>query len=147
MKAFLEEARLTHWATVGPDGGPSVRPVWFLYEDGALWFTTRTKARRTWADVADGSPVAVSIAREQRPFRAVLAYGTPEVWKRNRLTRLERIAVRYGESEGTRWLAGAQRESDRVLLRLVPEKVVAWNYGKGDYSRMQKGESLRVELP
>lgn len=148
LRAFLEEVHLAHWATIGPDGRPRVRPVWYLYEDGALWFTTRMEARRTGADVAAGSPVAVSIAGEDRPFRAVLAHGTPEVYEgEDRDARLERIATRYGEKEGRRWLAGARREPDRVVLRLVPETVLAWHYGTGDYGRLQRGESLRVRLP
>ncbi len=147
LRAFLEEVHLAHWATLGPDGNPRVRPLWFLYDDGALWFTTRMKARRTGADVAAGSPVVVSIASEDRPFRAVLAFGTPEVWEKDRRKWLERISSRYGEREGKRWLAGALKERDRVVLRLVPDRVLAWHYGKGDYGRMQRGESLRVDLP
>jgi hypothetical protein len=42
---------------------------------------------------------------------------------------------------------GALKEPDRVVLRLVPEKAVAWHYGKGDYTRMQEEESLQVTLP
>jgi hypothetical protein len=34
-----------------------------------------------------------------------------------------------------------------VVLRLLPDKAVAWHYGTGDYGRMQRGGSLRVELP
>ena len=147
LKSFLEEVRLAHWATIGPDGGPRVRPVWYVYDDAKFWFTTRLESRRTGADIADGSPVAVSIADDDRPYRAVIAYGTPEVWTRDRDRWLERIAVRYGEAEGRSWLAGALREPDRVVLRLVPEKVLAWHYGKGDYGRMQKKASLLVDLP
>lgn len=147
LEAFLAEPRLAHFATAGPDGAPRVRPVWFLHADGALWFTTRLEARRTGADVAAGSRVAVCIASEERPYRAVIAYGAPEVWTRDRKRWLERIATRYGEAEGRRWLAGALKEPDRVVLRLAPDKVIAWDYGKGDYGRMQKGGSLRVELP
>ena len=147
LAAFLEEVRLAHFATVGPDGRPRVRPVWFVYQDGALWFTTRLEARRTGADIAAGSPAAVSIASEERPYRAVIALGTPEVWTDDRERWLERIATRYGQAEGKRWLAGALKEPDRVVLRLVPDTVLAWHYGTGDYGRMQKGGSLRVELP
>ncbi len=64
LEAFLQEAHLAHFATSGPDGKPRVRPIWFCYSDGAFWFTTRLEARRTGADVANGSPVAVSIANE-----------------------------------------------------------------------------------
>jgi PPOX class probable F420-dependent enzyme len=147
LAAFLQEAHLAHFATTGPDGMPRVRPVWFCHADGALWFTTRLKARRTGADLADGSLVAVSIASEDRPYRAVIAYGRPEVWEQDTEAWLERIATRYGASEGRRWLAGALKESDRVVLRLVPDKVVAWHYGTGDYGRIQRKESLRVTLP
>jgi hypothetical protein len=89
----------------------------------------------------------VSIANEIRPYRAVIASGRPEVWRKDARRWLERIATRYGEAEGRRWLAGALKEPDRVVLRLVPDTVVAWDYGKGDYGRMQKKESLRVALP
>jgi PPOX class probable F420-dependent enzyme len=147
LKAFLDEVRLCHWATVGPDGRPRVRPLWYLYADRAFWFTTRLEARRTGADVAAGSPVAVSIAGEERPYRAVILHGTPEVWEQDREAWLERIATRYGRAEGLRWLANALKEPDRVVLRMVPDRVLAWDYGKGDYRRMQKGTSLSVDLP
>lgn len=100
--------------------------------DGGFWFATRLEARRTGADVANGSPVAVSIANEDRPYRAVIAYGRAVVWKKGTRSWLQRIATRYGEVEGMRWLAGALKEHDRVVLRLVPEKAVAWHYGTGD---------------
>jgi hypothetical protein len=77
----------------------------------------------------------------------VLAYGTPQVWAEDRERWLERIATRYGEAEGRRWLAGALKEPDRVVLRLEPEKVLSWHYGTGDYGRLQKKASLRVDLP
>jgi PPOX class probable F420-dependent enzyme len=147
LEAFLQESHLAHFATVGPDGKPRVRPLWFCFAEGALWFTTRLEARRTGADVVAGSTVTVSIASDTRPYRAVLAHGTPEVWRTDTRRWLERIANRYGEAEGRRWVSGALKEPDRVVLRLVPETVVAWHYGTGDYTRMQKGESLRVTLP
>lgn len=147
LKAFLDQVRLCHWATVGPDGKPRVRPLWYLYADRAFWFTTRLEARRTGADVVAGSAVAVSIASEERPYRAVILHGTPEVWEQDRESWLERIATRYGQAEGMRWLARALKEPDRVVLRMVPDHVLAWDYGKGDYGRMQKGASLSVDLP
>lgn len=147
LKSFLEDIRLCHWATVGPDGRPRVRPLWYLYAERAFWFTTRLETRRTGADVAAGSPVAVSIASEERPYRAVIIHGTPEVWEEDRDSWLERIATRYGEAEGHRWVAGARQEPDRVVLRLVPDTLITWDYGRGDYHRMQTGASLAASLP
>jgi nitroimidazol reductase NimA-like FMN-containing flavoprotein (pyridoxamine 5'-phosphate oxidase superfamily) len=86
LRAFLEAGHLAHWATVAPDGNPRVRPVWYLYADGAFWFTTRLESRATGTDITAGSSVAVSIADEERPYQAVIAYGTPEVWDQDRDT-------------------------------------------------------------
>jgi general stress protein 26 len=147
LRAFLEEIRLCHWATVDPEGRPGVRPLWYLYEDRAFWFTTRLESRRTGTDVASGSSVAVSIASEERPYRAVILHGTPEVWEEDREVWLERIATRYGEAEGRRWLSGALKEPDRVVLRLAPDTMITWNYARGDYHLMQTGTSLRADLP
>jgi streptogramin lyase len=76
-----------------------VRPLWHCFAEGALWFTTRARGPADRADVVAGSLVAVSIASEERPYRAVLAYGTPEVWTTDAARWLERIATRYGQAE------------------------------------------------
>lgn len=131
LKVFLEEIHLCHWATVGPKGEPRVRPLWYLYAEKAFWFTTRTEVRRTGRDIVGGSPAAVSIASEERPYRAVILHGTPEVWTDDRDAWLERIATRYGKAPGLRWLARAMKEPDRVVMRMVPETVITWDYGKG----------------
>ena len=133
LDEFLAAPRLVHFATVSEDGSPRVRPLWYAYEDGVFYFTTRLEARWTGADVAAGSSVAISIASEDRPYKAVIARGTAHVWTEDRENWLERIAVRYGETSGRAWLAGALKESDRVVLRMVPDTVVTWDYGKGDY--------------
>ena len=132
LKAFLEEIRLCHWATVGSKGEPHVRPLWYLYAERAFWFTTRTEIRRTGADVVAGSPVAVSIASEERPYRAVILHGRPEVWSDDRDSWLKRIATRYGEAPGLKWVARAVKEPDRVVMRMVPDTVITWDYSKGN---------------
>src|SRR6266516_8055480 len=104
LESFLAERRLAHLATVSRAGRPSIRPIWFLWADGAFWFTTRLDTRRGGREVAGGSEVAISIASDDRPYRAVLARGKPEVWKEDVPGWLERIAVRYGEREGKSWL-------------------------------------------
>jgi PPOX class probable F420-dependent enzyme len=132
LEDFLAAPRLAHFATVSGGGRPRVRPLWYAWHDGAFYFTTRMEVRYTGADVTAGSTVAVSIASEDRPYRAVLARGTAQVWTQDREAWLERIAVRYGEAEGRAWLRRALEEPDRVVMRLVPDQLITWDYGKGD---------------
>ena len=129
IDAFLAEPRLCHFATVDAKGHPRVRPLWFLWKDGEFWFTTRLRRRFTGRDVAGGSAVAVSIASETRPYKAVVAHGSPEVVDRTREMLLA-ISTRYGEAPGKRWTAMAMREPDRILYRMKPEKLFSWDYGK-----------------
>ncbi|MFN2544046.1 MAG: pyridoxamine 5'-phosphate oxidase family protein [Actinomycetota bacterium] len=137
LREFLGGERLAHFATVSRDGAPRVRPLWYVYADGAFWFTTRLETRYTGDDVAQGSAVAVSVASEDRPYRAVLARGRAEVWQEDRESWLERIAVRYGEEDGRKWLGHALEEPDRVVLRMVPATIVTWDYGKGDVAHQE----------
>jgi hypothetical protein len=77
LDQFLEAPRIAHFATAGLDGAPWVRPVWCIWEDGAFFFTTTLRARRTGADVAAGSDVAISIASEFHRCRLSLPEASP----------------------------------------------------------------------
>jgi hypothetical protein len=44
------------------------------------------------------------------------------------------------------WYEGALREDDRVIMRLRPDTLVTWDYGKGDYDALNAQRSLRTEL-
>jgi PPOX class probable F420-dependent enzyme len=127
--AFLAEPRLCHFTTVDDRGRPRVRPLWFLWQAGQFWFTTRLEARHTGRDLAASPQVAVSIASEDRPYRAVIAHGPIEVVGKDREILLA-IAARYGPREGHRWLEHAMEESDRVAMRMIPETLLSWDYSR-----------------
>jgi len=124
---FLAPPRLCHFATVDGRGRPRVRPLWYLWRDGEFLFTTRLDARHTGRDLKTHPEVAVCIASEDRPYRAVIAHGRPEVIERTEELLLA-ISTRYGEKEGRRWASKAMSEPDRVLLRMVPETLLTWDY-------------------
>jgi nitroimidazol reductase NimA-like FMN-containing flavoprotein (pyridoxamine 5'-phosphate oxidase superfamily) len=129
IDAFLTEPRLCHFATVDAKGAPRVRPLWFLWRDGAFWLTTRAEARHTGRDLKAHPDVAISVASEDRPYRAVVAHGRPEILPKTR-DMLLAISIRYGEVPGKRWAAVAIKEPDRVILKLEPKTLISWDYGK-----------------
>lgn len=130
---FLAAPRLCHFATTDERGRPRVRPLWYLWRDGEFWLTTRREARRTGRDLDSTARVAISVASEDRPYRAVVAHGPAEVVERDEDTLLA-LSTRYGDAEGRRWTARAMREPDRVLLRVRPTSIITWDYGKGDHA-------------
>ncbi|MBT5579462.1 MAG: PPOX class F420-dependent oxidoreductase, partial [Acidimicrobiaceae bacterium] len=58
---FLDErGHLLRLGTNGVDGLPRVVPIWFVYDEGALWFTPRAKS--AWlADLRADAAVCATI--------------------------------------------------------------------------------------
>jgi PPOX class probable F420-dependent enzyme len=129
IDGFLAEPHLCHFATIDADGLPRVRPLWYLWKDGEFWLTTRTRARFTGRDLSSSPRVALSIGSEYRPYRAVVVHGIPEVVPKDR-EMLIAISTRYGDEPGSAWTVEAMAQDDRVLMRLVPEKLFSWDYAK-----------------
>lgn len=128
VASFLDQPRMAHLATIDAGGEPRIRPVWYLWRDGALWMTTRVHVRHTGRDLETHPRVAVSIASDDRPYRAVVLHGTPEVHGKDEQLLLD-VATRYGEREGRAFVAEAMAQDDRVVLKLVPDELISWDYG------------------
>ncbi len=59
--AFLDESgHLMRLGTNGADGMPRVIPLWFVHEEGALWFTPRARSAWLASLRLDASVVATS---------------------------------------------------------------------------------------
>jgi len=90
--------------------------------------------------------VALSIASDKRPYRAVCAFGTASLLQDGRDEWLSKIGLRYGKREGKLWLQEALRQPDRVVMILRPDHILSWDYGKGDDERQGKGESMVTRI-
>jgi PPOX class probable F420-dependent enzyme len=132
---------LAHLATASKKGKPHVNPIWYAYQDGMFYFTTRL-GRVKGRHIKSNPSVALSIATDGRPYVAVCAFGNAQVLKENRDDWLKRISFRYGEEEGKEWLAEAVKQPDRVVMVVKPDRVLSWDYGRGDSSRQERGESM-----
>jgi len=66
--------------------------------------------------------------------------------QKNRDEWLERIATRYGEREGREWLSVAVKQEDRVVFKIQPDRIMSWDYGRGDDERQESGESMATEI-
>ena len=130
-----------HLATVSRGGEPRVSPIWYAYENGFFYFTTRL-GRLKGQHVKRNPEVALSIATDTRPYVAVCAFGKAEAIRENRDDWLKKISFRYGAEDAKEWLAEAVKQPDRVVMILKPDRVLSWDYGRDDASRQESGESM-----
>jgi nitroimidazol reductase NimA-like FMN-containing flavoprotein (pyridoxamine 5'-phosphate oxidase superfamily) len=76
---FLNEPGvLMRVAVVREDGAPLVTPIWFIYENNAIYFTPREKSE--WFSCLRRDPrIALCIDEQPLPYRKVLIEGTAEL--------------------------------------------------------------------
>ena len=122
--AFLAEPGvLMRVAVVRADGSPLVTPIWFIHEEGAIWFTPR--ARSEWFDCLRRDPrVALCIDEQPLPYRKVVVEGRAELmhdtgndaaWRE----RYRRIACRYVPPAGADAYIRDTIDEPRGLYRVV----------------------------
>ena len=99
--AFLAETPgfIMDIATLDEDGSPALCPIWFLHEEGRIWFTPRQHS--AWLKHIRRDPrVALCIDEPAVPYRKVIVRGTARIdfeignddaWR----DRYRRIAQRY----------------------------------------------------
>lgn len=131
--AFLSERGvLMRIATVREDGSPLVTPIWFIYEEGAIWFTPRA-ASEWFACLRKDPRVALCIDEEASPYRKVVIEGTAELrhdlgaddlWR----DRYRRIAKRYVNDQGAEAYIQNTIDQERglYLVPLAGSKVRTW---------------------
>ncbi len=130
---FLNEPGvLMRIAVVREDGRPLVTPIWFLYEDDAIYFTPREKSE--WFACLRRDPrVALCIDGQPLPYRKVLAEGAAHLkfdvghddeWR----DLYRRIACRYVDEEGAEAYVQNTIDQPRGLyvLPLSEAKVSTW---------------------
>jgi nitroimidazol reductase NimA-like FMN-containing flavoprotein (pyridoxamine 5'-phosphate oxidase superfamily) len=131
--AFLAQPGvLMRIAVVRSDGSPLVTPIWFLHEDGAIYFTPR--AQSEWFRCLRRDPrVALCIDEQPLPYRKVLLEGCAELvhdvgedglWR----DRYRRIAGRYVPAEEAEAYIQNTIDQPRGLfrLRLADARVKTW---------------------
>ena len=116
-RALLDQALVVDLATVRPDGGPQVNPMWFLFEDGLIWFT-HTDFRQKFRNLQHEPRVAISILPEGNPYGYLEIRGE-----------LDRPAPPPPASQPPRWPARAAPgpvappyAADRVKIAIRPTR-------------------------
>ena len=134
VNEFLATPVIARLATVKPDGGPYVVPVWQHWDGEAMYVIPR-RGSRFVDHLRSNSRVAVSCADDVGAgHRRVLIEGKAEIvegpvlmtgWM---LDIAREMAERYGGDAGLRYLDGTIHKP-RYLLRIVTDTMTTWEGG------------------
>ena len=129
---LAEPGVLLRVAVVREDGSPLVTAIWFLHEDGAIYFTPRENSE--WFRCLRSDPrVALCIDEQPLPYRKVIAEGRAELvhdvgeddqWR----DLYRRIAGRYVPAQAAEDYIQNTIDQPRGLfrLRLADAVVKSW---------------------
>jgi nitroimidazol reductase NimA-like FMN-containing flavoprotein (pyridoxamine 5'-phosphate oxidase superfamily) len=132
VDAFLARPLVARVAASDSSGAPTVRPVWFLWEEGAMWWITGAYSRMS-RFLAKDPRVALVVDTcdlERLEFLQVIMRGKAEVVPYDE-ERSRRKRRRYlGDDEST-WPADLKDfDDDARLVRFVPERTIVQDLSK-----------------
>ena len=131
VEAFLRRANVAVMATVGPDGQPHAVPTWYEYDDGQMVLHAGLRSRK-YRNLRHNDRVSICVDTKTAPDQAVIVYGRASLEVGTDDERSRRMAVAYlGEAVGSRY-ADTVRGERVVIVRVRPERIVSWDYGRGD---------------
>ncbi|MFF0011436.1 pyridoxamine 5'-phosphate oxidase family protein [Streptomyces sp. NPDC005374] len=129
---FLRGSPVCRVATVGPGGHPHNGALWFAWDGSALWLNSLVRSQR-WTEVSRDGRVSVVVDDGGFDFlrlrgvellgRALPVGEVPRTGEPNdELRSPERLfAEKYGDF---------RYDGRHGWLRLRPEKIVSWDFGK-----------------
>ncbi len=104
--------------------------MWFKFENGQILIGTQDDARRV-RNVKRHNRVTVVIDNPELPIRGALIYGKAELDYDNQLPKRVSIFLKYMPRDKAQALAqGLTKMWKLVILRIKPERIVSWDYGK-----------------
>jgi Pyridoxamine 5'-phosphate oxidase len=133
LDAFLGEERTCRVASVGADGRPHNVPLWFVWDGAALWLNSIVKSQR-WTDIKRDPRVSVIVdaGRDFSELRGAELLGTVEIVGDVPRSTTPDLAVEVpARLFGQKYSNGTfQADGRHAWLRLVPEKIVSWDFRK-----------------
>src|SRR6266567_4214754 len=130
--AFLREHRKAALATTDKDGFPHIVAMNFYVEDGAFYMTSYGKAQKV-VNILRNPKVALMVEAgdEYAELRGVMIRGRCEILEDEASVKAAFSARAGAQANASPVQPGALASAPkRVVLKIVPEKVVSWDHRK-----------------
>jgi nitroimidazol reductase NimA-like FMN-containing flavoprotein (pyridoxamine 5'-phosphate oxidase superfamily) len=124
LEDFLRTQRAVRVATVGASGDPHVAPLWYVWDDGAMYFNSLKRSRRA-QDVGRGSRVAACVddGETYGELRGAVLYGVL-----SDAGDVQHIRQKFGDKYFNGIEIPVTKSHEWLVLR--PDKVVSWDFAK-----------------
>jgi PPOX class probable F420-dependent enzyme len=132
IDAFLAPPRHAIVATRGADGSPLLSPVWYVFEDSRLYFSTFCRSAK-YRHLSQDSRISICVDGAHPDARFVSLYGTAELIDQPSQWRDElewRIVRRYHASDeaARRYEAELSGDGASSLVAVSLERIMGWDY-------------------
>jgi PPOX class probable F420-dependent enzyme len=131
IEQFLRGRHVAVLGTVGDDGAPVLRPIWYLFDGGQILMRTAAGGAKT-RNIQRDPRVSVCVQDERAPYRSVTAYGlaTIEPARKDLAERMPRRYLGFIGNIGYQ-RAGAeavQRGREEVTLVVTPTRYATQDF-------------------
>lgn len=123
---LLREPNICVLATTGPGDRPHAMPMWYLYEDGVIIFSTGRGSQKH-KNVERTGKATVVVDRRSPPYYAVMVKGDAEVGSPLSQDEEFKLAARYLGEEGAREYLSSRGDGGGVTIRVKPRKCVEYH--------------------
>ena len=121
---FLRQTLVAVISTVDRNGRPRSAPIWFHWEDGAVYmFTDRSTLK--WRNIQRYPYASLCVDWREPPYKSIILDGAIEEAGRPLYELVLSMALRYyGKEKGAEFAEEYKNKSGNVaVFRLVPERV------------------------
>lgn len=127
VQQFLATKEVVVLATVQPDGAPLAMPMWFLHDPGTLTMISVAGTQKVRNLHRDPRVCVVAEGGGTGDVRGVSVHGRAEFMADGpeRRALAGRLVEKYQPYLERRW-GGRAMPADRVMFRIVPERVRSW---------------------
>ena len=123
LDAFLDEPRNAIVATINPDGSAQLSPIWFVWEDHTIYFST-TKYRLKVKNLRRDARISLVVDDPGPPQRTATLRGEVHAIEEGLGTVTERIALKY-HPDGSAYPSIANTPG-RVVVAFRPSRILSW---------------------
>ena len=127
IQRFLDGKDVVVLATVQANGAPLAMPMWFLHDPATLTMISVAGTQKVRNLRRDPRVCVVAEGGSSGDVRGVAVHGQAEFLPDGpeRRALVERLLGKYRPHLERRW-GGRAMPSDRVMFRIIPERVRSW---------------------